>query len=126
MIHFSPLDVKNQFETMVTPTQFESRAMIKAFTAAAAKANDMYGADVKVLPKPIVVQCVHTNGQTFHFGVFQLNTLDLDGPDGVKNYWFTRPNINLYDECAYKSSRPVLEGYNTDVLRLMNVFYNNH
>jgi large subunit ribosomal protein L37 len=122
-VHFSPQDVKNQFETMVTPSQFESRAMIKAFSTAAAKAQALYGADVKDLPKPIVVQCVQTNGQTFHFGVFQLNTMDLDGVDGTKNYWFTRPNINLYEECGYQVGRPVLEGYNADVMRLMNVFY---
>lgn len=81
--------------------------------------------DVKTLESPISVQVVHLNGNKLQFGVFQLNTLDLDGSDGVKNFWFTKPELELYQECVYKEGRPAMVGYNRDVLKYMSVFYNN-
>lgn len=38
-----------------------------------------------VLDHPITVQAVGTNGRIFQFLVFQLNTTDLSGDDGIKN-----------------------------------------
>lgn len=42
-VHFVKEDVKNLHETEVTPDQFKSRNMLKAFTAAAARARALYG-----------------------------------------------------------------------------------
>lgn len=39
----------------------------------------------RVLDHPITVQAVGTNGRVFHFVVFQLNTTDLSGDEGIKN-----------------------------------------
>lgn len=124
-VHFDKEDVKNLHETPVTTTQFQSRNLVKAFTVATARAKQLYGDSVGQLPKPIVVQSIETDGQTFHFGVFQLNTLQLDGVDGTKNYWFHLPNVDLFAECGYKVGRPVLEGYNKDCFRYLKAFYGN-
>lgn len=43
LLHCAPEDVVNMFETPVTDDQKEARAMIKAFTVAAARARQLYG-----------------------------------------------------------------------------------
>lgn len=80
--------------------------------------------DVKLLPEPVTLQCVHTDGKIFHFGVLQLNTLDLDG-DGIKNIWYHIPRISLFESCCYKSGIPTLEEYNPDVIKYLLAFYRN-
>lgn len=125
LLHYSNLDVKHLFETPVTSDQFESRAIIKGFAVAAGRAQSLYGEDAKVLEKPIVVQVVQLDSKRIQFGVYQLNTLDLDGSSKVKNYWFSKPAMNLYEDCCYKDGRPSLSSYNFDVFKTMNVFYSN-
>lgn len=125
MLHYSNLDVKNLFETSATSDQFESRAILKGFAAAAGRAQSLYGVDAKILKSPIVVQVVHLDSKRIQFGVYQLNTLDLNGTNNVKNYWFSQPPMNLYENCRYDDGRPSLTSYNFDVFRMMNVFYNN-
>ncbi|KAM7364116.1 mitochondrial ribosomal protein L37 [Cochliomyia hominivorax] len=118
--------VGNLHEVGVTTTQFQSRTMLKAFSVAAARAKQLYGETaINNLPKPIVVQSIQTDGRTFHFGIFQLNTLALGDDNGLKNYWFHESNMDLFSECGYKTGRPYLEGYNKDVFRCINAFYNN-
>lgn len=99
--------------------------MIKGFAVAASQAQRLYGRDVKVLDKPVVVQVVQLDGKRIQFGIFQLNTLALDSGDDVKNYWFTKPPLELYEDCCYRDGRPALTFYNFDVFRLMNVFYSS-
>lgn len=125
LLHYSTHYVRNLFRTPVNSDQFESRAMLKGFAVAASRAQSLYGSNVKELKKPIVVQVVHLDGKQIQFGIFQLNTLDLEGDDGLKNYWFSKPAFSLYDECCYNDGRPLLSSYNYDVFRLMNVFYSN-
>lgn len=72
-----------------------------------------------------MVQSIQTDGRTFHFGIFQLNTLSLGDNGDLKNYWFHESNMDLFSECGYKIGRPYLEGYNKDVFRCLNAFYNN-
>ncbi|XP_055851735.1 39S ribosomal protein L37, mitochondrial [Episyrphus balteatus] len=124
-VHFDKENVKNLHQTPVTTSQFQARNLLKAFTVASARAKQLYGESVEQLPKPIVVQSIQTDGQTFHFGVYQLNTLQLSGLDGIKNYWFHLPNVDLFAECGYKVGRPVLEGYNKDCFRYLKAFYSN-
>ncbi|EFA07281.1 large ribosomal subunit protein mL37 [Tribolium castaneum] len=116
-------DVKNIFEEPVTDEQIFGRSLLKTFTVAASYAKEKFG-DVKILPKPVTVQCVHTNGHLFHFGVFQLNTLDLED-SGVKNVWYQTNRIPLFESCGYKVGKPVLEGYNREVMHILTSFYNN-
>lgn len=49
LVHFSHLDVHNLFGTEVTESQFESRALLKAFTVAAAQAQGLYGVSILVV-----------------------------------------------------------------------------
>ena len=113
------------FETPVTTSQFESRAILKGFAVASSRAKSLYGDDVKKLEKPIVVQVVQLDGKRIQFGIFQLNTLDLSGLQGEKNFWFRKPEMELYEDCYYNDGRPALTAYNFDVFRLMNVFYSS-
>ncbi|XP_062555418.1 large ribosomal subunit protein mL37 [Armigeres subalbatus] len=124
LLHCSPDSVANMFETPVTDDQREARAMIKAFTVAAARARQLYGDDVKDLPAPITVQAVQTDSKWFHFSIFQLNTLELSSEEGKnRNLWFRKPRMDLFAECGYLVGKPSLVGYNRDVLRHMAVFY---
>lgn len=125
MLHFSPECVKNLYEEPVTDSQYESRAMLKSFTVAASKATAQFGPNVKELDHPIVIQTIQCDGQRFQFSLFQLNTLDLDNYEGKKNYWYTTEYMNLYEQCAYVQGKPILEGYNRDILKHMFLFYNN-
>lgn len=125
LLHYSNLDVKNVFETPVSSDQFESRAILKGFAVATSRAQSLYGTDVKELDKPIVVQVVQIDSKRIQFGVFQLNTLDLNNEKGMMNYWFRKPEMYLYDDCYYHYGRPALMSYNFDVFRLMNVFYSS-
>lgn len=113
------------FETPVTSDQFESRAIKKGFAVAASRAKSVYGDQVKDLDIPIVVQVVQLDSARIQFGIFQLNTLNMDGNEGTKNYWFRKPSMQLYEECYYNEGRPALTAYNFDVFRLMSVFYSS-
>lgn len=77
------------------------------------------------LPKPVTVQCVQTDGQHFDFGVYQLNTLDLDTVEGPKNVWYQSGRVPLFKTCEYHLGRPVLEGYNKEVINQLFSFYEN-
>ncbi|XP_017133446.1 39S ribosomal protein L37, mitochondrial [Drosophila elegans] len=118
--------VKNSHGSDVTTSQIQARTLVKAFVVAAARARQLHGDSVQgALPKPIVVQSVQTDGRTFHFGVLQLNTLDLGAKSASKNYWFHRQNYDLFSDCSYEAGRLHLENYNGDVFRIFNAFYNN-
>ncbi|XP_050354296.1 39S ribosomal protein L37, mitochondrial [Nymphalis io] len=123
-LHFNSTEVNNIFETPVTPTQILGRSLTHAFTVATAYAKQLYGEDVKDLPDPIHLNCIQTDGQRFHFGVLQLNTLNLDGTEGTKNIWYCKNDLKLYDSCRYLSAIPVLENYNPKVYGYINAFYN--
>ncbi|XP_063795710.1 large ribosomal subunit protein mL37 [Pseudophryne corroboree] len=85
------------------PDQLRAKMIMFAFGSALAKAKTLYGDDAKVLPQPIVVQSVSTDGQLFHFMVLQLNTLDLESNDGVKNIVWMDGDQPLYDTVAPKA-----------------------
>nr|CAI5817023.1 unnamed protein product [Callosobruchus analis] len=123
-IHYDDEVVKNLFEEKVTETQIFGRTLLKGFTVAASYARSKYGNSVKKLPEPVVLQVVQTNGKFFHFGILQLNTLDMES-DSVKNIWYQTPLQYLFEDCCYKFGKPVLEGYNSDVIRQLFTFYSN-
>lgn len=80
--------------------------------------------NIKDLPKPVTLQCVHTDGRLFHFAILQLNTLDLTNT-GMKNIWYQTERLPLFDSCSYIKGKPVLEGYNNQVIKHLLAFYNN-
>ncbi len=45
----------------------------------------MFQGDVTRLPEPISTQCVVTDGDKYTFIAYQLNTLNLNSMDGIKN-----------------------------------------
>ncbi|CAI9621348.1 unnamed protein product [Staurois parvus] len=82
------------------PDQLRAKMIMTAFGSAVAKAKMQYGEDVKNLEKPVVVQSVATDGQLFHFMVLQLNTLDLESSNGIKNIVWMDGDQALYDTVA--------------------------
>lgn len=86
---------------------------------------------MKRLPEPIVIQSVLSAQNRFHFGIFQLNTLDLndEGADQLTNIWYQSPGIDLYaveDDAETGSStgeKFKLMSYNENVLRFLVSFY---
>lgn len=121
-INYDREEVKNLTELPVIDDQIYARSLIKSFTAAAGFARQKFGTNVKKLPEPVVVQCVQSDGQNFHFSVYQLNTLDLDN-ENVRNFWWSEPFIKLYELADYEDARPCLRGYNSEVFKKFLAFY---
>ena len=125
-VYHDKTKVKNLTELETTETQIVARALLKAFTAATSTARQKFGFEIKELPEPITVQCVQTDGKAFYFSVYQLNTLNVDGQDSIKNYYWTLPKMNLYETGGYVEGRPTLDGYNPDVFKRILAFYKNN
>ncbi|XP_026743157.1 39S ribosomal protein L37, mitochondrial [Trichoplusia ni] len=123
-LHFNSTEVKNVYETPVTEDQILGRSLTHAFTVASAYAKQIHGEDVKDLPEPIYINCIQTDGQKYHFGVLELNTLNVDGSEGTKNIWYSKNNLKLYDSSRYFGGMPVLENYNNKVYGYINALYN--
>ncbi|XP_073449576.1 large ribosomal subunit protein mL37 [Aquarana catesbeiana] len=85
------------------PDQLRAKMIMTAFGSAVAKAKMLFGEDVKNLEKPIVVQSVGTDGHLFHFMILQLNTLDLESSNGIKNIVWMDGDQALYDTVAGKA-----------------------
>ncbi|XP_053325464.1 39S ribosomal protein L37, mitochondrial [Spea bombifrons] len=79
------------------PDQLRAKMIMLAFGSALAKAKILNGEESKVLKQPVYVQGIATDGQLFHFVAFQLNTLDLESDDGVKNLVWIDADQPLYD-----------------------------
>ncbi|KAG6449976.1 39S ribosomal protein L37, mitochondrial [Manduca sexta] len=124
-LHYNATEVSNVYETPVTPHQILGRSLTHAFTIASAYAKQLYGEDTKDLPEPVYINCIQTDAQNYHFGVLELNTLDVDGTEGTKNVWYCKNNLKLYDSSRYFSGMPVLENYNNKVYGYINAFYNS-
>jgi len=85
--------------------------------------------ETKVLPEPISTQCILTDGDIFRFVCFQLNTLNFETSDGVKNLvWFDEDERPLFNRLLPK--RAMLRNtryldYDPDVFRQLVAFYVN-
>ena len=81
-----------------------SRCLMFAFAAAVGQAKLLYGnkaTEQGLLPKPVVVNSVSTNGVWWEMTSFQLNTLDMQSE--VKNIFFHHPDsMKLMDFCGYR------------------------
>ncbi|XP_012251357.2 39S ribosomal protein L37, mitochondrial [Athalia rosae] len=125
-IYYDPSEVKNLYETPVTETQIFGRSLLKSFAVAASYARQRFGDEIVSLPEPVVIQCIHSDGKFFHFSVFQLNTLDLNGSDGEKNLWWSSPKILLFERAGYDVGKPIIEKYNPEVFKRIFAFYSNN
>ncbi|XP_013184709.2 large ribosomal subunit protein mL37 [Amyelois transitella] len=123
-LHFNSTKVGNLYETPATAAQIHGRSLTHAFTVASAYAKQIYGEDVKDLPKPVYINCIQTDGQQYHFGVLELKTLNVNGTEGTKNIWYCKNDMKMYDSSRYFSGMPVLENYNPKVYEYINAFYN--
>lgn len=80
------------------PDQFRAKMIMFCFGNALARAHTQYGSSTQpLLDRPITIQAVGTNGRIFQFVVFQLNTTDLSGDDGVKNQLWLDEDVHLYN-----------------------------
>ena len=108
-----------------TPEAIYARSLTLGFLTALSQARLVYGSDVKGdLPQPVAVNFIHTDGSNFHFSVYQLNTLNLDEPNGIKNiFWHEEDISRLYDVCGYVKAVPELSGYNPEVFEKFAAMY---
>ncbi|KAG7202475.1 hypothetical protein KM043_017046 [Ampulex compressa] len=125
IIYHIPESTKNITLLPVTQDQILACSLMKSFTAAACYARQKFGADVQELPQPVTVQCIQSNSQDFHFSVFQLNTLDLESTNNIKNFWWSETPIRLFTKAQYEHGRPTIEGINFDILKMLLAFYKN-
>nr|XP_020475226.1 39S ribosomal protein L37, mitochondrial [Monopterus albus] len=89
------------------PEQLRAKMVMFAFGNALVRAHKLYGSQPRcVLDCPITVQAVGTNGRIFQFLVFQLNTTDFSGDDGIKNQVWLDEDIELYD---FAKVRPLIK-----------------
>ena len=104
---------------------YQSRALCMSFSQAVGEARLRFGSDIKGrLPEPVTTQFISTNGKAFYFCAFQLNTLDLDDVDGVKNIvWMSQERQDLYEVCDYVLAMPTLEGYNPNIFKTIAAMY---
>ncbi|XP_011310848.1 39S ribosomal protein L37, mitochondrial, partial [Fopius arisanus] len=124
-IYHDPETVKNLTEIAVKEDQLLARSLIESFATAATYARQKYGDTIEDLPEPLTVQCVQVNVQNYHFSVFQLNTLNIEGTEGKMNYWWSSPQMSLFEKAKYENARPVFEGYNPEVFKRILAFYKN-
>ncbi|XP_008298178.1 39S ribosomal protein L37, mitochondrial-like [Stegastes partitus] len=83
---------------ILRPDQFRAKMVMFSFGNALARAHKLYGTEPQqLLDRPITVQAIGTNGRLFQFLVFQLNTTDLSGDDGIKNQLWLEDDVELYD-----------------------------
>ncbi|XP_078121037.1 large ribosomal subunit protein mL37 [Sander vitreus] len=87
------------------PEQFRAKMFMFTFGNALVRAHNLYGPQ-RVLDRPVTVQAVGTNGRIFQFMVFQLNTTDLSGDDGIKNQVWLDEDVELYD---FAKIRPLIK-----------------
>ncbi|MEQ2276080.1 39S ribosomal protein L37, mitochondrial [Xenotaenia resolanae] len=89
------------------PEQFRAKMIMFTFGNALARAHKLYGTQPQsLLERPVTVQAVGTNGRIFQFLVFQLNTTELSGDDGIKNQVWLDEDVELYD---FAKVRPLIK-----------------
>lgn len=80
--------------------QLHAHGLMQLFSQAAAEAVQNGFKIDEQLPYPLVNQGILTDGKTFTFVCFQLNTLDLrkdSDSDGVNNVFWAGPSLKLYE-----------------------------
>ncbi|XP_038066044.1 39S ribosomal protein L37, mitochondrial-like isoform X2 [Patiria miniata] len=78
--------------------KINARGIMFAFANALCRAKLQCGTEEMDLPTPFVTQCVVTNGVNFSYIHVQLNTLQLDSSDGLKNMVWLDADSALYQD----------------------------
>jgi large subunit ribosomal protein L37 len=79
--------------------------------------------DVKDLPEPVTINCMQTDSRNFYFGCLQLHSLDLDSSKVANNLFWIEDPQPMFTKCDYVDNKPVLEGYNPQVLETLMALY---
>ncbi|XP_022239104.1 39S ribosomal protein L37, mitochondrial-like isoform X2 [Limulus polyphemus] len=109
--HFHTLHITHNMVRYWHQPQKLARAVAVCFTFAAAQARQKFGPTVKELTSPVCVQCAYLDGPVWGFLGYQLNTLNINSPEGIKNQvWIDGP-YNLYESCDQASG---IQGYNSE------------
>lgn len=118
-LHTSPHGCPMTDERVWNVSYQKSKCLMLGFASALGQARLIYGDEVEgVLPKPVTVNAVCTNGVHWQMATFQLNTMDL-GSD-VKNLFYHHPEpLRLFDYCGYREARPELEGVQTETFSML-------
>ncbi|XP_074653079.1 large ribosomal subunit protein mL37-like [Tubulanus polymorphus] len=111
-----------------TSEQHVAQAVMFAFGRAVARAKAKYGANVTNLPEPVTVQGIKTDGEKFHFVCFQLNTLNINSNDGIKNLvWIDKDNYLFHKILPRRAMlrNTIYEDFDPSVFRKFLAFFLN-
>lgn len=101
----------------------KGRSLLRAFAVALGQARLRFGGDVSgVLPDPVCLHMVNTDGQKFQLSILQLNTLDL-ASDTKNIFWYHPDTLELLSFCGHREGRVSLEGYDPEVFRYLKAMY---
>nr|XP_054760260.1 39S ribosomal protein L37, mitochondrial-like [Lytechinus pictus] len=76
-----------------------AQGLMFAFANAISRAKLQYGVDAAIdLEKPIVTQCIVSTGVKFTFMQVQLNTLNMDPDEGIKNMVWVDEGNEMYSD----------------------------
>ncbi|XP_059914775.1 39S ribosomal protein L37, mitochondrial [Gadus macrocephalus] len=86
------------------PPQLRAKMIMFCFANALARARGLAPPEGPAPPleRPVCVQAVGTDGQTFQFVFFQLNTTELTNHSGVKNQVWLEEDVPLYDSARLR------------------------
>jgi len=105
-----------------SPGEQSAKALTTCFAFAAAEARFKYGADVKILPEPISIQCMYMDIKSANFLAYQLNTLELENDEGIKNQaWIDEP-ADFYSDISEVN---LLTDYNPTIFPKMLALHIN-
>lgn len=109
-LHIHTINVTHSLDVNWHPREKLARAILSAFTFAAAKSPKV--------SEPQTVQCVYNDVDSYGFLVLQLNTTDI-GEDSVRNQvWHEGPH-KLYSSAGTSG----VADLNPRVIRLLKLFY---
>ncbi|CAH0553313.1 unnamed protein product [Brassicogethes aeneus] len=101
------------------------QGILASFAWLSAQANFLGFNTFNDITYPLANQLVITNGQTWSFYAYQLNTMLMHGKyiekNPKKNICWATPELKLYDNI----NNGKVEGFNDDVLKVLLKFYGN-
>lgn len=105
------------------PDAARGKGLLRTFAVALGQARLRFGSDVEgVLPQPVCINTVTTNGLQFQLSAFQLNTMDL-GDDTKNIFWYHDETLSLLESCGYEEARINLRGYDPQVYDYLKALY---
>lgn len=122
---FSPFSLAHTLfivdQKNTSPEQLYTHGLLQLFAQSAADAVQNEFKIDRDLPYPLVTQGIVTNGKTFTFMCFQLNTLDFreDSDNGKCNVFWAGPSLDLFGGVVPGEG---LEGFNESCAELIFKF----